>query len=183
MPSPEPADLRFLREWLGGIGEGDNFLHGNEEYTWNLPASSPPREHKFLEKDLMTIHSALEEQDIFSKILSSSLLDFWNWLRPCTSPNDISQAPTGQQSMAFQKAIDPDSGILHYSEGRLLRFNNILISVLGAALPILAIVALYFIKTEGGRIGAMAGFTVVFALALAIFTNARRLEIAAATAA
>jgi hypothetical protein len=90
---------------------------------------------------------------------------------------------TDQSNAPFRKAIDPDSGIQHYSEQRLLKINNILISVLGAAMPIVAIVALYFVKTEGGRLGAMAGFTVVFALLLAIFTNARRLEIAAATAA
>jgi len=50
-------------------------------------------------------------------------------------------------------------------------------------MPILSIVALYFIKTEGGRIGAMAGFTILFALVLATCTNAGRLEIAASTAA
>jgi hypothetical protein len=38
-------------------------------------------------------------------------------------------------------------------------------------------------ETEGGRIGAMAGFTIAFALVLAVFTNARRLEIAASRAA
>lgn len=50
-------------------------------------------------------------------------------------------------------------------------------------MPVLSIVALYFIKTVGGRIGAMAGFTIVFAIVLATLTNARRLEIAASTAA
>jgi hypothetical protein len=71
----------------------------------------------------------------------------------------------------------------HYSDNTLLKVNNIVVSVAGAAMPVLAIVALYFVKTEGGRLGAMAGFTIVFALVLAVCTDARRLEIAAATAA
>ena len=50
-------------------------------------------------------------------------------------------------------------------------------------MPIVAIVALYFIDSVGGRIGTMAGFTTAFALVLATCTNARRLEIAASTAA
>jgi hypothetical protein len=72
---------------------------------------------------------------------------------------------------------------MHYSQEGLLKFNNMLISVIGTAMPIVSIVALYFIKTEGGRISAMAGFTILFAFVLATCTNARRLEIAASTAA
>jgi hypothetical protein len=183
MPAPEQADLRFLRGWLGGIGEGDNFLQGHEEYTWQLPSKCSPQEQKALDRDLMTVHQAVAEQDIFSKILSSSLLDLWNWVRSYRSSDKTWQTNAGQQGPAFQKTIDPDSGILHYSEERLLKFNNILISVISATLPIVSIVALYFIETVGGRIGAMAGFTIAFALVLAVFTNARRLEIAASTAA
>jgi hypothetical protein len=182
LASPESADLRFLRQWLGGIGDGENFLNGSEEYTWDLPSSSSPQEHKVLEKDLLTIHTSIEEQDVFSKIMSSSLLDLWNWLRSCDSYKRYKTQP-GKQSANLQKSIDPQSGILHYSENALLKVNNIIISVVGAAMPVIAIVALYFIKTEGGRIGAMAGFTILFALVLAVCTNARRLEIAASTAA
>jgi hypothetical protein len=183
LSSPEPADLRFLREWLGRIGEGENFLTGSEEFTWELPSSSSPREHKVLEKDLITVHRPVEEQDMFSKLLSSSLLDLWTWMRSCTSANKKNLHYSRSQGHDFQKSIDPGSGILHYSESSLLKINNIFISVVGAAMPIVAIVALYFIKTEGGRLGATAGFTILFALVLAVCTNARRLEIAASTAA
>jgi hypothetical protein len=158
-------------------------LWGNEDLTWSLPENRSSREHQALEKDFLTVHNGIEEQDMFSRLLSSSLLDLWSWLASCKSPSRSSWRSTDRSNTPFRKAIDPDSGILHYSEQRLLKINNILISVLGAAMPIAAIVALYFVKTEGGRLGAMAGFTVVFALVLAIFTNARRLEIAAATAA
>ncbi|KAJ8106799.1 hypothetical protein OPT61_g9302 [Boeremia exigua] len=183
MPAPEQADLRFLRGWLDGIGEGDGFLEGNEAFTWQLPSKDPQQNHKALERDMMRLHKASAEQDIFSRVLSSSLLDLWAWMRSFPSSETMGSMSAAHQGPTFRKTIDPDSGILHYSEERLLRFNNVFISVVSATLLILSIVALYFINTVGGRIGAMAGFTIVFALVLAIFTNARRLEIAAWTAA
>ena len=178
LPAPEENNLGFLRNWLRGIHQGDNFLKGHEECTWQLPKDRPLSERKALEKDLMTLHQGSIEQDALSRALSSSLLNIWNWLRSAPSSND-----TGQQQYVLQKSIDPDSGVLHYSEEKLLRFNNILISVVSALMPIVAIVALYFIDSVGGRIGTMAGFTTAFALVLATCTNARRLEIAASTAA
>lgn len=181
LPAPEQNNLGFLREWLRGKDEGDNFLRGNEMFTWQLPDDRPLHEHRELERDLMTIHQGVTEQDPLSKKLSSSLLNVWNWAKSQSSLTDAGPQHLGHQGL--QKTIDPDSGVLHYSEERLLRFNNILISVISAIMPIISIVALYFINSVGGRIGAMAGFTTVFALVLATCTNARRLEIAASTAA
>ena len=184
LPTPQEPDVEFLRDWLDGAGEGDSFLtnSGSEAFTWKLPRHSPKVEHRFLQRDFVTPHVTTAEQDTFSKVLSSTLLDVWIYLRSFTSGANF-DIPSNQARSNFHKTIDPESSILHYSEKSLLRFNNILISVIGAALPVGAIVGLYFIKSEGGRIGALAGFTVLFALALAIFTNARRLEIAASTAA
>ncbi|KAH0000756.1 hypothetical protein KCU78_g15219, partial [Aureobasidium melanogenum] len=177
MPSPQPADIKFLRDWLKRSGGGANFLHGSEELTWSLPGNSSTSEKRFLDKDLMTLHIIPDEQDAFSKVLSSSLLSLWNFLRT------FRWNPTSSKDARFEKTIDSDDGIMHYSQEGLLKFNNMLISVIGAAMPIVSIVALYFIKTEGGRIGAMAGCTILFAFVLATCTNARRLEIAASTAA
>jgi hypothetical protein len=183
MPSPEPADLQFLRLWLGGTGDGDRFLDGAEKYTWEIPQGSLRSEEKALEKDLLTLNGITKEQDFVTKRLSQTLLDFLTWLRLRMPSQKPVSAPAPHQSTPFRKIIDPNSGVMHYSERRLLKFNNILISVVGAILPIVAIVGLYFIKSEGGRIGAMAGFTLVFAIVIATFTEARRLEVAAATAA
>jgi hypothetical protein len=177
IPSPQAANTRFLRDWLDSPDGGANFLRDRERFTWSLREDSSASEKRFLDNDLMTLHIVPEEQDAFSKILSSSLLDLWNFLRTFGSSRG---SPRGSR---FRKSIDADDGIMHYSEEGLLKFNNIMISVIGAAMPIASIVALYFIETEGGRIGATAGFTILFALVLATCTNARRLEIAASTAA
>jgi len=52
-----------------------------------------------------------------------------------------------------------------------------------AALLVGAIVALYFIKPMGTRLGIVGLFTVLFAASIVLFTHARRVEVYAATAA
>lgn len=193
LDSPAQADVAFLRSWLEGDGEGDGFLDEDEAFTWTPPLDHDRRDAKMLERDFFTLHTRNTEQDIFSQKLSSTLLDWWIMLRPygrricCNLPGRRKpKDAAGKSSFPYSgpsKVLDLEKGVLHYSEARLYRFNNILVSVLSSALPVLAIVALYFIRDTGRRIGAMAGFTILFALALAIFTNARRLEIFASTAA
>jgi hypothetical protein len=52
-----------------------------------------------------------------------------------------------------------------------------------SALLVGSIVALYFVRSPGKQLGLLGGFTGAFALSVALFTNARRVEIFAATAA
>ncbi len=70
---------------------------------------------------------------------------------------------------------------MQYSNSALLRFNTILVTVVSSAIPVLAIVTLYFVQNTLDRIGVLVAFTIAFALALALFTNATRLEIFATT--
>jgi hypothetical protein len=49
-------------------------------------------------------------------------------------------------------------------------------------LPSIAVLALYFIDGMSARLGAILGFSAMFALVLALFTNARSIEIFTATA-
>lgn len=72
---------------------------------------------------------------------------------------------------------------MEYSDAYLLRINSVLVSVLSSLIPVMAIVALYFVHTTARRIGVTVAFTTIFAFVLAQFTNARRLEIFASTSA
>jgi hypothetical protein len=56
-------------------------------------------------------------------------------------------------------------------------------TVAACLLPILAIVVLANLDTKAGLLGAISGFTVVFATGLIIYTNATRVEVFTATAA
>lgn len=88
-----------------------------------------------------------------------------------------------RQHRKRHRTIDQYSGVMHYSDDALLRFNTVVVSVLSSILPVLAIVVLYSINTMIKRIGVVVAFTVAFAFALATFTDARRLEIFASTSA
>lgn len=46
-----------------------------------------------------------------------------------------------------------------------------------------SIIGLYFVHSNGVRLGMIAAFTILFTLSMALFTNARRAETFAATAA
>ena len=62
----------------------------------------------------------------------------------------------------------------------LSRFVNVALSSL---IPVMAVLVLYTIERLPNRLYAVAGFSVVFSLTLAIFTTARPIEIFTATAA
>jgi len=60
---------------------------------------------------------------------------------------------------------------------------DIVVTVIAAVFPILSIVVLYLFESNGTKLGVIVAFSSIFALALATMTNARRVEIFAATSA
>jgi len=70
-----------------------------------------------------------------------------------------------------------------YSEGRVRAFVRFLAIVVSSILPIISIVALYYIPTQAARLGAIAAFSALGSAVLSLVTEARNIEIIAATAA
>lgn len=56
-------------------------------------------------------------------------------------------------------------------------------TVVASVLPLCSIVILYLIKSNGLRLAAIVVLTAFFSLALAVMTNARKIEVFAATSA
>ena len=73
--------------------------------------------------------------------------------------------------------------MIRYKNSKLLRIADVLATIIASALPIASIIALNFIDRVIIRLVAIALFTMTFSLILTIVTNARRVEIFAATAA
>ena len=73
--------------------------------------------------------------------------------------------------------------IRKYSSKRIGRVSNIVVAVVSSILPTLVILVLYFVKRMIVRIGLVIFFTAIFSIALAAFTDARKVEIFSATAA
>jgi hypothetical protein len=75
------------------------------------------------------------------------------------------------------------AGIYHYKESSLETALGIVATVVASVLPTCSVVALYIIQSNNLRLGMLAIFSSIFSLALALMTNARRIEVFAATAA
>ena len=71
----------------------------------------------------------------------------------------------------------------YYPVERVTLIVGIISVFASAALLVGAIVALYFIKPIGIRLGIVGVFTTLFASSIALLTHARRVEIYGATAA
>lgn len=93
----------------------------------------------------------------------------------------MSSLLTGYAIQAEDKLLGDKTRI--YDEKRIARVGDAIVATFSAALPTVAILVLYFVKSMLNRIGLVVVFTSVFAAALAIFTNAKRIEIFSATAA
>jgi hypothetical protein len=111
----------------------------------------------------------------------------------------------GENADSGKKPIpsDPASEIVHYPEAPLHTFLTVLVTVLASLIPITSIgqrisqrscptasaltcrakVILYFVSNTLNRLAIAVAFTGLFAFCLAVTTQARRVEIFAATSA
>lgn len=85
----------------------------------------------------------------------------------------------------FKKPVewDPESGLSNYSDTAVATVLDLFGTVISSLLPVSSIAVLYTVTAMSHRLGIVAGFTALFSLALAVTTNARRVEIFAATTA
>lgn len=70
-----------------------------------------------------------------------------------------------------------------YDEKIVIRAADMIGTAISSLLPVLAVIVLHSVHEMLTRLGMIALFTVVFALALMVTTKAKRVEIFAATAA
>jgi hypothetical protein len=78
---------------------------------------------------------------------------------------------------------DPLTGIANYSNKGIIKAVDILATMVSCLFSISSIVVLSSVQSIALRIGMTAIFTAVFCLCLAAITEARRIEIFAATSA
>ena len=79
--------------------------------------------------------------------------------------------------------FDVESGIFMSRDSYFYRLANILGTVISSLIPIVAIIVLHVVSNMAARLGIVCGFTAIFSVSLASVTQARRIEIFAATAA
>ncbi|TRX89113.1 hypothetical protein FHL15_010030 [Xylaria flabelliformis] len=157
-PKPRKSQLHELQRWLRDEKGGNNFLKVTEFNTWEDPE---PNEY-------IAVKKTATEDDYLTKLVSNILLLIFHRL-------------FGQRWKAG-KIIDQRSGLTSYSDTKISRAGNIFAATLSSALPVLSIFVLNNLHSTTLRIAVTLVFTTVFALVLATFSSARRVEIFAATA-
>lgn len=158
LDAAESSQLKELRSWLMNPKGGNDFLKQSESRLWEDEDGS----------SFVCVGKASGEHDMFTKFVTWFLVSVLH--RYCCLPKWVG------------RVVDTETGMVSYSDSRLIRTTTVVTTVLASIIPILSIFVLYVVKNTYGRIGIAAGFTTSFAIFLASFSSARRVEIFAATA-
>jgi hypothetical protein len=155
----------------------NQFLYGVEKYTYS-------KDGKCLRPDLVTLYDYKGLGDpaprwmgiLFQAILSKFSR---NGAKVCSLPS-----LPAYTSDSNERQLDPETGsnIVIINRGCINFTGTIIAALFSFAIPLLAIITLYYVKGTPERLGVAAGFTLLFAIALVTFTTAKKSEIFAAVA-
>ncbi|TGJ88741.1 hypothetical protein E0Z10_g47 [Xylaria hypoxylon] len=157
-PNPQKSQLMELQRWLRDEDGGAGFLKATEFKTW---------EETELSKYIVMKNTATED-DFLTNFVSNVLLRTFHRLFGAR--------------WKMGKIIDQRSSLTSYSDTKISKAGSIFAAVLSSALPVLTIFVLDRLHSTTVRIGVTLVFTTAFALMLAAFSSAKRVEIFAATA-
>ena len=155
---PADASLNVFREWLQREKMGACPLLGKDGQAWDKKTQS----------DLVTLNDQRDRDSLT------------NWVCNSVIPN---LHPPLLRHLKKPVAWDPESGLSAYPEPKIIAILDILGTIISSLFSISSITILYFINDMPVRLGVVAAFTALFALALALMTRASRPEIFAATTA
>jgi YD repeat-containing protein len=162
LQKPYDHNITKLREWLDREDYGAMFLERPE----TVYDSTRQEEQN---NDLVDV-SARTQGDRFSRFLTYKVVP---WLH-----RHIFQRP-GRAN----RNSDRQSQIYDYSDRLLEHIAEVLSIVVSTLLPTISMFALYYIENTTLRLVFILCFSAVFTASLAVFTNARRIEIFAAVVA
>ncbi|TKA47847.1 hypothetical protein B0A49_13197 [Cryomyces minteri] len=153
---PTKQNLKSLRNWLERPAYGNGFLIGGPE-----PWTAGQMQHRGI--DYMTL-SYIKERDFITTRVMRIL-------------------PHLKRSITSRHGTDDT--IYEMDEKRLLRVADGFVTIISSVIPTLAILMLHFIPPQyhATRLGTIIVFATVFATALFLTAQARRVEVFAATAA
>ncbi|CZR67327.1 uncharacterized protein PAC_17226 [Phialocephala subalpina] len=173
MNRPKVSKIKALSEWIesahlgGGCGFIGRDLGGfTQESVFDLKNAA----------DLVSPGNNLGEDDFLTRFLSGPMLRLFHkiwYLRKSPVPIDPDR-PSGP---------DNRSSLYHYSDQHVQAGINIIGTAVSSLTPMISVVALYFMNSMKTRLGFVCLFTLIFSFTLALATQARRIEIFAATAA
>ena len=156
-PEPDKWDLDDIQKLLYDTGLP---LKGPDATIWGTviaPKSYSP--------DLVTL-CPRKKEDPFSDWMAEKAVA--NLLRCCClrfmKPNRI-------------------HGVIGYEDTKVMKVTYWITSILASLIPIASIIVLYFVHSMPARLGVIGAFNLLISVCLSAFTNAKRSEVFAITAA
>lgn len=86
------------------------------------------------------------------------------------------------ERLKLGQAMGAERGYVTYRDSTIVKFSNVLVTIIASILPPITILVLNALSTTTSRIMVTVAFTAAFATILVCLTSARRVEILAATA-
>lgn len=160
MPEPSEYDLEYIQQYMESRDMGPLIMTGPDADIWGSVAES-----KSHVSDLVALR-ARHNEDPFSKWVTGTGMKIFfrcgghRWRKP-----------------------SPVDGRVFYSDSKLLRITYWITSILASLLPVSSIIILYCARSILARLAIIAGFNIIVSLCLLGFTNAKRSEVFAVTAA
>ena len=157
---PDKCDMSYLQAYLETDEMGPLALSGRDALTWG--SKSEPHTRC---PDLVTLRPRYHE-DMFSTWVTDTVI---GWIFK-------------HRLHRFRKP-SPVHGHVAFQDGPLLRITSLVANLLASLLAICTIVVLYLVKRMAVKLALIVVFHLVLSLCLATFTNAKRAEIFAISAA
>ncbi|KAF2668811.1 hypothetical protein BT63DRAFT_286018 [Microthyrium microscopicum] len=157
---PQKRTVEAYRTWFDGEERTTTTRDGETKATLVPVLGGPARSmlDEQIEPDLVALRPP-SDRDALSTFLMN------NWPARVTYITS-----TGQR-------------IAYYKERSIAITVGVVSTLMAAMLLVGSVAAFFYVKRQGVQLGMLGGFTAAFALSVALLTNARRVELFAATAA
>ncbi|KAF1956372.1 hypothetical protein CC80DRAFT_473276 [Byssothecium circinans] len=158
-PEPDRWDLTYMQGFLQSPQGMGLPLRGPDGIVWGM-VSTP----KSYSPDLITLCPRQKEDPFSGWVVEKAITRLFCCLRLFKKPSRI-------------------HGVIGYEDTKVLKITYWITSVLASLIPIVSIVVLYCVHSMPARLGIIGAFNISLSACLVGFTNAKRAEVFAITAA
>lgn len=174
LAKPTSRDIDFLREWLDRPEGGDFFLRGREANTWQVNS------------DFIKLCGQWSDIDALTGAIYNWIIPWYHHVwghraKVCWHPRASNLAEL-IKAEKLSKSREWD-GVWVYDRAMLTAVANGISTLLASLLPASSILILYSLPKPATRLAVSILFITLFSFVLTTVSNARRVDVFAATAA
>lgn len=162
MKKPDAFDVEDIQNFIAGDQMRTPFI-GPDRKIWGSALNEETR--KAYSRELVVLR-ARKDMDTFSRVLGAKAID---WIMKCGGKR--------------WKKVDIRFGTRAIHDETVYKLTFWLTSAIASILPVVSIVLLVKMESLNGRLGIIAAFNVLISICLTFFTEARRTDVFAVTAA